>query len=170
MSANETMAVFGPTEMLAGTARFATRALASSLGDLPVLEFEDGTATAGEYAIFGGFLPQTYAAGSLRVRIAWMAESATTNAVKWDAAFKSFTDNVDDMDVKVFAASQTATTTTADTSSGKLKYTEITLTQAQADSVAAGEYFQLYLFRDADNGADTMSGDAQVVGVLVYEV
>ena len=41
--------------------------------------------------------------------------------------------------------------------------TVITFTNgAQMDNLAAGEPFMLRIFRDADNGGDTLTGDAQM--------
>lgn len=44
-------------------------------------------------------------------------------------------------------------------------YSEITLTTI--DSVVAGDGFRLKITRDANNGSDTMTGDAELIAVEV---
>jgi len=114
-------------------------------------------------------MPRHYGGGGLTVTIGWMATSATTGDVVWDAALKSVTDDADDLDTKAFAAVNSATDTTA-SASGEVAYTTVTFTDgADMDSVAAGEYFQFYLNRDANNGSDTMTGDAELVFIEIRE-
>ncbi len=47
--------------------------------------------------------------------------------------------------------------------------TTITLTQAEADSIAAGNLYRLRLERVTGDGGDTMTGDAQVLRVIVRQ-
>lgn len=143
-----------------GYATFDTRA------DAPVLVFaKSGTPTAE----FGFILPQTNGAAQtppLKLVIAWMATSATSGTVKWQASFKSFTDDADDLDVKSYAAAKSVTTATSD-NAGEVKYSEITFTNADADSLARGEYARLKLQRDQAN--DTMSGSAEMLALEIRE-
>lgn len=133
---------------------------------IPVLDFD---ASADESAEFSGVMPRHYDGGGITITIAWMATSATTGDVVWNAALKSVTDDADDLDTKAFDTARTATTTTA-SASGEVKYTTISFTDGdQMDFVAAGEYFRLQILRDADNGSDTMTGDAELLSVEIKE-
>lgn len=133
---------------------------------IPVLDFDP---TTKEYASFSGVMPANYDSGGVTVVLVWSSD-ATTGNVKWDVGFKSFTDDVDDMDTKVYAAVNTATDATA-SAAGEFAYTSITFTDgADMDSVAAGEYFRLSVSRDSADGADTMdSNDAELVAVILSE-
>jgi hypothetical protein len=141
-------------------ATFDTRA------DVPILVFaKSGTPTAE----FGFLLPQANGAAQtppLKLVIAWMATSATSGTVKWQASFKSFTDDADDLDVKSFATAKSVTATTAD-AAGEVKYSEIAFSNVEADGLARGEYARLRLVRDQAN--DTMTGSAEVLALEIRE-
>lgn len=143
-----------------GYATFDSRA------DTPILVFaKSGTPTAE----FGFLLPQTNGAAQtppLKLVIAWMATSATSGNVKWQASFKSFSEDADDLDTKSYAAAKSVTTTTAD-AAGEIKYSEITFSNAEADNLARGEYGRLRLQRDQAN--DTMTGSAEVLALEIRE-
>lgn len=164
MASGNTLVTWGAVDAISATATFDTRAMAT--GAVPVLDFDPG---ADEYAIFGAVMPRHYAGGGLTVTIGWMATSATAGAVLWELALKSVTDDVDNLGSKAAAAANTATPTTA-TASGEVDYATITFTDgADMDSVAAGEYFQAVLTRNADDGTDTMTGDAELVFIEIRE-
>jgi len=131
-----------------------------------VLEFDDGTDESIE---FGAVMPRHYDGGGVTVTLHWMSEDQTTGNCIWNVAFKSLSDDADDLDTKAFAASQNVTATTA-SAAGELDYAETTHTDgAQMDSVAAGEYFRLQVLRDADNASDTLTNDAQLLSVEIRE-
>lgn len=133
----------------------------------PCLNFDAAT---DEDACFHGVLPRHYAGGGITLVIAWMAASATTGNVMWTAAFERLDAGGQDLDADGFATAQAAGAAAANAASGKLTYTTITFTNgAQMDSVAVGEAFRLKVTRDADNGSDTMTGDAQLVSTELRE-
>ncbi len=80
-------------------------------------------------------------------------------------AFERIAPGGQDIDSDGFDAIQTVTDTTNATS-GIVTRTSITFTQAQADSIAAGDAFRLRVTRDANAGGDTMTGDAQILRVV----
>ena len=137
--------------------------------DHPILDFD---AAADVSAIFGGVLPRGdggYAGGGLTVSLYWMASSATSGNVVWNVAIERHEADVTDLDADSFAAAQAATAACA-SASGEVAVTEIPFTDgAQMDSLAAGESFRLKVTRDADNGSDTMTGDAELLRVEVRE-
>lgn len=131
-----------------------------------VLDFDD---TTDEATQFGAVLPRHYSGGGLTVTLGWMATTATSGAVVWDVSFKSIGDDTDDLDSKAFATAQSVTATTA-SASGEVDYATIAFTDgAQMDSTAAGEAFRLQVNRDANNGSDTLVGDAELLFIEIKE-
>ena len=131
-----------------------------------VLEFDAATAWS---AVFRGVLPRNYAGSGVTVRVGWMGASATSGNVKWNAQIERHQDETDDLDSDSFATAQT-TTAAAPATSGQVQYTDIAFTSgAQMDSVATGEGFRLKVTRDAADGADTMTGNAQLLTVEIRE-
>jgi hypothetical protein len=112
-------------------------------------------------------VPIGYTGTNLAVHIDWVAATATTGDVVWAALFERLTPGGSDLDADDFAAAVQATATTTSATSGVVTRTTITVTQAQADSIAAVDAYRLRVRRVAANAGDTMVGDAQVVGVLV---
>lgn len=97
----------------------------------------------------------------ITVSLRWMAASATSGDVVWGA--KAERSNTD-ADADSFDTAQTATGT-ANGTSGIETVTNITLTNI--DSVAASEGLMLDIYRDAADGSDTMTGDAQLKSIVV---
>lgn len=163
MASTNFMAVFTPLSNEPPASAYATLDTRNSV---PVLDFDDST---DESAVFGGVLPNNYAGGGLTVTIVWMATSATTGDVVWNADIERHQDDAFDIDSDGFAGANAATGTTA-SASGEQQYTNITFTDgADMDSLAAGESFRIKVTRDADNASDTMSGDAELLRVVVKE-
>jgi hypothetical protein len=118
------------------------------------LDFDDAT---DESAVFVGIIPEGASLGSgLKIRLHWAATTATSGDVRWDVSLERMTT---DLDSDSFDTVASATATTNGTS-GILTVTEIALTTI--DSVTAGDGFRLKVTRDANNGADTMSGDCEL--------
>jgi hypothetical protein len=82
----------------------------------------------------------------------------------WDASLEKLTT---DIDSDSFDTAASVTTTTNGTS-GVPNYSTITLTTI--DALAVGDGFRLKVTRDADNGSDTMTGDAELIAVEVQQV
>lgn len=134
--------------------------------EVSLLDFDAAT---DENAIFGGVMPRHYDGGGVTVQLVWAASTATSGNVVWNAAFSRFDHSGNDMDVDGFAAVN-AVTDAAEAPSGAVHYVDITFTDgADMDSVPAGEYFRLRVTRDANNGSDTMAGDAELVAVEIRE-
>lgn len=163
MASGNYLAVFTPLSNEPPASAFATLDTRNSV---PVLDFDAAT---DEEAVFGGVLPANYAGGGLTVTLVWMATSATTGDVVWDAQIEAHADDAFDIDSDGFAAVQSVTATTA-SASGEQQYSNITFTSgAQMDSLAAGESYRIKVRRDANNGSDTMTGDAELLRVVIKE-
>lgn len=168
MASGDTLAYLSPLNNEPPSSAYATldvRAGAAA-AQHHVLDFDDGT---DESAEFGFFMPRHYAGGGITVTIGWAATSATSGNCIWDVAFKSVSDDADDLDTKAFAAANSVTDATA-SASGEAAYATVTFTDgADMDSIAAGEYGRMRITRDADNASDTMTGDAELVFVEIKE-
>ncbi len=165
MASGDTLAAFFPAQgelPLASFPNFAVR------NGLLVLQFDDASDETVEFA---GFMPRHYAGGGITVTVGWMATSATSGTISLDVAFKSISDDADDIDSKAFATANNANPTTA-SATGEVDYIEIVFTDgADMDSVAAGEYFRMSLMRDGDGttSTDSLVGDMELVFVEIRE-
>ena len=154
----KTYATFTATDNQPPATAFAT--LDTRGTGIAVLDFD---ATTDESAVFVGIIPEGASLGSgLKVRLHWMASTATADNCRWGVQFeKSGTDlDSDSFDTATEAHSA------ANGTSGIETVTEITATAI--DSLAAGDRFRLKVFRNADDATnDTMTGDAELVAVEV---
>jgi len=153
----ESMEIVPPA---ASAAQWDVRAGGSTPAEnFTVYAFDD---TTDEYVDIKGRLGPNYDGGGLTLRLPWAAASATTDDVKWDAAIRRIADDAEDIDTAHTYVFNTVTDT-APSASGELTDAVITFTDgADMDSLAAGELFILRIRRDADDAADTMTGDAQL--------
>lgn len=110
-----------------------------------------------------------YGGGGLTFTLPWSAASATSNAVRWGIAIRRFQDDAEDLD-----ASHTydfnSTDDTAASASGELSMPTITFTDgADMDSWADGEVAIVRVRREANHANDTMTGDAELWGLVGKE-
>ena len=158
--ASKTIARFTPRENQPPTSAFATLDTRNSIA---VLDFDAAT---DEAAIFSGVIPD-YAnlASGLKIRLAWMATSATSGNVRWGAQIMRCNT---DLDADSFDTA-TLVTSAANGTSGIVTVAEITTTAL--DGLAVGETFRIRIYRDADDATnDTMTGDAELIAVEVQQV
>lgn len=133
---------------------------------VPVLDFDDST---DEHTDFICEMPQHYAGGGLTCVIKYAA-AAATNAVVWNLAIRRIADDAEDIDTTAHSYDYNAVTATVASAIGEVDYATITFTDgADMDSVAVGELFILRVRRDADNGSDTLSGDAMLISIEIKE-
>jgi hypothetical protein len=148
----KTYAVFTATDNQPTATAFATLDTRNSIA---VLDFDDAT---DESAVFVSIIPEAASLGSgLKIRLHWMATTATSGNVVWDVSLERMTTDLDSDSFDTIASGTAAASGT----SGILTVTEITLTTI--DSVTAGDGFRLKVTRDANNASDTMTGDAELV-------
>jgi hypothetical protein len=156
----KTYGIFTPMTSLPPAANFATLDTRNSLA---VLDFDDSTQ---ESCAWVGVIPEgaVFASG-LKVRIFWMATSATSGNVRWGALFEKYGTDIDSASFDTDAEAHTACSGT----SGIEVVTEITITTV--DGLAAGDRYQLAIYRDClDTTNDTMTGDAELVAVELRAV
>lgn len=117
-----------------------------------------------EWACWQFRMPADYASG-LAAKVQYKMASATSGDVVWDVRVSATSDgDSQDVDAQDFAAANTATVTVPATT-GHLDEASITL--ANADSVAAGDFVVVRVARDATSESDTASGDAELLAVTV---
>jgi hypothetical protein len=158
--ASKTLARFTPRENQPPASAFATLDTRNSLA---VLDFDAAT---DEAAIFSGVIPD-YAdlSSGLKIRLAWMATSATSGNVRWGVQLERCTT---DLDADSFDTA-TLVTSAANGTSGIVTVAEITATAL--DSLAVGDTFRIRIYRDADDATnDTMTGDAELIAVEVQQI
>jgi hypothetical protein len=149
---------FTPADNQPPTTNFAT---IDTRNSVMVLDFADSAPD--ESAIFVGVIPEGANLGSgIKVRLTWMATSATSGSVRWGAQFMNLNT---DLDSDSFDTA-TEGNGTANGTSGVPTTTELTVTNI--DSLAAGNFYRLKIYREAsDTINDTMSGDAELISVEV---
>ncbi len=164
MASGDTLVVFTALNNEPPSSNYAT---VDTRNGAVVLDFDD---TTDESAEFSGFMPLHYGGGGVTVTIGWMASDtdiASLKTVRWEVAFKSFSDDADDIDSKSFHTSGGAASTEA-SASGEVQYADVVFSdQAAIDGTAAAEYFRLKVTRDASEG--TLDGDAELLFVSIKE-
>ena len=159
MASGDGLFRFHPYQSTPTAANYATH---DNRNQHPVLDFDADT---DEHAVFKDIFPRNYGGSGVTVYVHYSMETATADDVVWNVAFERIGAGVQDVDSDGFAAVQTVTDTVPGTC-GHVGVAVITFTNgAQMDSVAVGELFRLKVTRDADNGSDDASGDAELHGV-----
>jgi hypothetical protein len=158
-SGSKTYDKFTPLNNQPPASAFATLDTRNSIA---VLDFDDGATN--ESSIFVSVLPEAAVVSSgLKVRIHWMATSATSGNCRWGAQFADLSDQ--DIDSYAFDTATEVSTATSGTS-GNVTVTEITATSI--DSITAGKPYAIKVYRDSsDTTNDTMTGDAELIAVEV---
>lgn len=126
---------------------------------IAVLDFD---ASTDESTVFVGIMPEGCDLSSgVTVIVKWMATSATSGNVVWACQIERCNT---DLDADSFDTAATATGAANGTSGIP---TSTSISQSNIDSVAEGELYRLKIYRDADNGSDTMTGDAELIAVEI---
>ena len=137
-----------------------------TINDVPVADFDSAS---NEARLFLCRMLPNYASGGCTVKIVNAADVATGD-LSYGGAWRSFTDDVDNLLATSFNAwsapvyNQAITTPTV---VGELTYDTIAFTDgAQMDSTAAGEIFLFLLFRDAQDAVnDDAAGDSSLIDI-----
>lgn len=127
---------------------------------IAVLDFDDAT---NEATSFVSVIPEgANLASGLKIRLHWMATSATTGVVRWGVQIER---GNTDLDADSYDTAEEANATTS-AIAGIPVVTEITTTSL--DGLTAGDLFRLRVYRDSsDTTNDTMTGDAELIAVEV---
>ena len=153
------MQIFTPLDNQPPASNFATLDTRNSIA---ILDFDDTTA---ESAVFVGVVPQSATLTSgISVRIQWMATSATSGNCRWSAAFEYMNTDLDTDSFDTATAANSAANGTSGIPS------TLTLTCTTIDSLVAGAFFRVKITREAADGGDTMTGDAELIAVELQQV
>lgn len=156
-NAVKTLQVYTAKDNQPPSSNFATLDTRNSIA---VLDFDDANV---ESSVFVGFIPSgADLASGLKVRIAWMATSATSGNVRWGVQLENSNTDLDSDSFDTAAE----VTSTANGTSGIVTTAEITATAI--DSLVAGNLYRLKVYRKANDATnDTMTGDAELIAVEV---
>lgn len=127
-----------------------------------LITFDDST---NEDVFFEWISPQHMSSSTIDIFLIWMAASATSGDVRWQLSAEHHEEDVDDLDSDNFSETVSATFTTASVS-GELQYSNM----SNVISGSAGESTRFRVRREADSGADTMVGDAQLMALEIRQV
>jgi len=157
---NTTLSFFTAIDNQPPASGFATLDTRNSIA---VLDFDDATE---ESCVFIGAIPDNAnLASGLSVRIHWMATSATTGNCRWGVQFEDMNTDEDTDSFDTATEAHSATNGTAGIP------TTTTITCTTIDSLVAGDFFRIKIYRDvSDTTNDTMTGDAELIGVEVRSV
>lgn len=108
-------------------------------------------------------LPSNYASGGT-VKLMWMANAVTSTSVVWGASLGAITPADTDTPVEHANAAATTATTAINTTEAR-RLTETSIALGNLDSAGAGDVVFLLVYRDADNGSDTLAVDAELITV-----
>lgn len=125
-----------------------------------IAKFDAGT---DEHLEWTRVVPTGFGAGASTLYVLWKATSATSGDVVWKAAFAAAVNSDTDDDAMVFNTVATSTTTAPGTQ-GQVVETQIALDDT---NMQENRKVTVFLGRDADNAADTMTGDAELLAVML---
>lgn len=164
MASGDTLMVLVPQDNEPPSSNYAT--LDTRNGHL-VLDFD---ASTDEAACFRGILPSHYAGGGITIKIHYAMTSATSGNVIWQTAIERVSDSQQDIDSDGFATANSSGAVAVPGTSGHVDICSVAhASGAEMDSLAVGEGFRLKVNRDADNGSDTATGDAELWAIELVE-
>lgn len=132
---------------------------------IPVWDFD---AASDEYVYFIVRFETWDGTTDVTAKYLWTASTATSGDVDWEIAFGRC--NGVDIDSLSFTAAQTGTSTANGTCGIPTEYTD-NFTKAQIHaSLVDGDVCVMRIMRDANDAADTMTGDAELWGRTVVIV
>jgi hypothetical protein len=121
----------------------------------------DFDASTQEQVFFNFRWPGDYSSSPV-LKIQWQANTTTASNVVWACKLGAVTPADADTPLEhVLATAQTVTTAVNTTEARRLIESSIAITNL--DSVAAGDFVTLHVYRDAANGSDTCTVDAEIL-------
>jgi hypothetical protein len=143
-----------------------TFAEAFSRNGHPVAAFDD---TADESLIWERVISPDYKGGDIIFDFDCVAATATTGAYVIGVEVERVNAGGHDIDSDSFDTQKLASATTTNATSGIVTRTTVTLTNAEADGIAAGDRVRFRIQRKSTDVGDTMSGDLQMLVVIVRQ-
>lgn len=159
-TSQRTLAVFTPLDNQPPATNFATLDTRNSVA---VLDFDGGSTN--ESAVFTGVIPAGADLSSgIKVRIFWMATTATSGNCRWGAQFERCNTDLDSDSFDTATEVQTATSGT----SGIPVVSEITCTAI--DGLTVGDLYRVKVYRDVSDAGDDITTDVELIAVELQQV
>ncbi len=117
-----------------------------------------------KYAEWTMAMPSDWDGGTITATFYWKANDATTQAVVWCLQGTSYGDG-DNIDI-AFGTAQCVTDANASTAF-QVRKSAATSAITLAGTPAAGEVVQFRAYRNATDGADTLTVNAQLLGIMI---
>lgn len=129
--------------------------------DIYHLDFDQTTDENAQWTIV---MPDSYDGGTITAQVYWTANSTSTNSVVWGVQGRAYADG-DALDASWGTA---VTVTDANGSSANtLRISSATSAITLAGTPAGGQVAQIRVYRDADNGSDTLAADARLIAIKI---
>lgn len=130
--------------------------------DMYLMAFDQ---TTQEYGQFTVWMPDSWDGGTITFRASWTAASGTGNVI-WGLQARCLgnDDAIDD----TWGTAQTLTDGLIAT--GDMHISSESSAITIAGTPVAGEVVQFRVYRDADDGSDTLDADALLIGIKIYYV
>lgn len=129
--------------------------------DLYHLDFDQTTDENAQWTVV---LPDSYSGGTVTATFIWTANSTSTNSVVWGFQGRAYADG-DAIDA-TWGTAQTVTDANGATAN-TVRISSATAAVTLAGSPAGGQLAQFRVYRDADNGSDTLAVDARLIAVKI---
>lgn len=109
----------------------------------------------------------TYGSGNITCSLLWYADTASSGNVVWGASIACLTPETDTQNIETdaWATENTVTDSHLGTTGQRLHTAVVTI--SNLDSITTGDYLSVRVRRLGGNGSDTMTGDAQLTGVIL---
>lgn len=109
-------------------------------------------------------MPANYASGLLLKLLWYTNDTGASESCVWGCQIAAITES--DADTPIEHAKATAQTTTTDVNAAEAnRLIQTSITISNDDSVSAGDLVFLLVYRDANNGSDDLTSDANLVAV-----
>lgn len=146
-----------------GCGPLSQRELSSNKVNVQVLEFDQ---TSKEYAEVNFIMSDDWNGGSIYAKLVWTAASGS-GGVRWGIQARSYAD--DDALDQAYGTAQEVTDTLLATDDAHI--TGETTAITPAGSPAGGQMLQIRVYRDPAHGDDTLTADAQLMGIRIkYQI
>ncbi len=144
----------------AGAAAVTKVEYATNKQNLQLVDFDP---TTDEFVEWTVVMPDNYDGSTITAVFVWLANSSSTNAVVWGLQGRSYADN-EAID-QAWGTAQTVTD--ANNGTNTINISAATSAITFAGTPAGGEMVQFRLYRDADNGSDTLAADARFIACKI---
>lgn len=142
----------------------ASPALAVSRNSHPLLQFAKATV---DEVMFLCAVPVDFVGPNPSFIVDWVSENQVAGNVVWEWSIERNAPGGDDIDADSFAAAVLSTPSPANGTNGVITRSSTAIAGASLDGITPTDELRLKLRRKSDDGGDTMTNGAQVLGVLI---